>query len=207
MKKILLLLMLLATGISVGRAQNANRSGVFLELSGGPSIGNVLSVDYVNVNGSYSNPLFDDVCFKGGFDMNFSFGYRLALSNHWALGLSAGAEGNLKILSDVLTFPKAMLGGRWTSNDFNNGMSFYLQPQVGFALSIPMDTGIALPVGLDMGFNFTNHFYGGIDLQYYVVLNEGWHYKDVYQGNNHVGDALLEWNSHMTARIKFGYRF
>lgn len=195
---------MLLIGIMGVEAQNANRSGIFLELSGGPSIGKTFTSSDARIN---SKDVDINCFYKGGIDVNFSFGYRYAVSEHWAVGLSAGAEGNLKIITEEFIFPKAMLVGRWTSNDFGQGLSFYLQPQAGFASSIVGSNSTRLPLGFELGLNFTNHFYGGFDLQYNIVLDKGWHYKDIYQGDKEVGEVHFNSNSHMTARLKFGYRF
>lgn len=208
MKKILLILLLLATGISVGHAQNANRSGVFVELAGGIPIGDVLKGDHLYSSSGYEYINAEDVYFKGGFDLNLSVGYRYALSTSWALGLQAGVEGNLSALGNTFCAPKAMLSGRWISSDFSNGMSFYIQPEAGFAMSTSCTENLWIPVGVDLGLNFTNHFYGGLDLAYcigtdsYIGIE-----KNVYSGSKHAGYVYMNSHSHMSAKIKLGYRF
>lgn len=207
--------MLLTMGISVGIAQNANRSGVFVELAGGIPIGDIYGNGYVDgyiydysLNNQYIDVAAPNMYLKGGVELYFSVGYRYALNENWAVGLQAGIEGNVDAFEETFKVPKGMLGVRWTSGDFKNGMSFYIQPQAGFALNIK-NSGIYVPAGVDLGFNLTNHMYLGFDLTYNISVGGDYIGKPVYTDKyeDYWASIVMDPKSYMSAKIKLGYRF
>lgn len=204
MKKFSLMLVLLLAGISFAQAQNANRSGFFMELSGGLPIGKIYGEAHID-----GGPDATDAYLKGGFDLNFSLGYRLAVSKNWAIGLQAGIEDNLAAAKYVLKAPIVMLSGRWTSNDFRNGMSFYLQPQFGFANAASASC-CYIPAGIDLGVNLTNHLCLGLDLTCYANPDSSYgyaHKKRVYSSTGEARNLSMAAQTYLSAKIKLGYRF
>jgi non-specific serine/threonine protein kinase len=90
-------LVALSTTIS---AQNANRSGVFMEIQGGVALGDVLQYrigtnhidDVLYYKLGYS---FYSTYLKGGVTTSLDFGYRWTTSNHLSLDAKIGVNANL----------------------------------------------------------------------------------------------------------------
>lgn len=204
-KKILLAIVaILSLGTFDVAAQSANRRGFFIEAAGGPAIGTSLQ-DYISIpieDSFYYNYYYPS--YKGGFELGFGVGYQLSTSSHWATRFMLGYDINCSEPS-AQNGLKLIIGERWFSNDFGNSMSFYLQPQFGFQLNFMSDCGFAIPVGVDLGLNFTPHLYCGLEFQYLPVVC-GKVRKDIYGIANHDYERF-DWQSHATAKLKLGYRF
>lgn len=140
-------------------AQNANRSGVFLELQGGSAIGDVLQYRYDYMTRS--------TYLKGGVTGSIELGYRFATSTH----LSADAK--LGLFADLAEFKhtysiRLMPGIRWISNDFGNALSLYVSFNAGVGVAPGFYTRLSVPLELSLGLNFTSHLYGGIFINYQI---------------------------------------
>lgn len=135
MKKILLIAMVMLGVVFTSNAQNANRSGVFVEITPGVAI---------------ITELYDP-----SFSTSFDAGYRWAISTHCALDakLTACLPINGIDHSGVTILPSF----RYTSLELgNSNKSVYFS--VGLGLCFPMQVGY----DVQLGFNLSNHFYLGL---------------------------------------------
>lgn len=194
MKKLLLLLICILMTASGMHAQNANRSGFFLELQGGAAFGEVLK---------YSRYSDDMSKLKGGAVGCFDIGYRWATSTHFAFGGKIGIWDNFAEFGNTLQI-RFMPGMRWTSKDFGSkNMSAFISFNTGYALTPKEELPQFVPIQLGVGLNLTTHLYAGIVFDYSICAYGGLIYDEKYQNNWY----NIEANSYPALSIKLGYRF
>lgn len=136
MKKLILIIVaVLGMGIAA-QAQNANRSGAFIELSGGYIVGDSPLVD-VNTSSSIVGDSYvtqEVYEYLSGVTLQLSAGYRWAFASHWALEGKVGfylPAGEM----DFFTL-KIGPGLRYTSKELgNSNSSIYLGLNPNFIYS------------------------------------------------------------------------
>lgn len=196
MKRLLLsIVCLLATIIGL-QAQNANRSGVFVELQGGAAFGTVMDKEIRTGDSWYDYDYIRQWYIKGGFVGSFNVGYRYATSNQFAIEMKAGAWGNFQNIDN--TFTLDMLPGiRWTTKEISGNVSMFLSLNAGCGLNfINGDVTTLIPVEVGVGVNLTNQLYAGVFLSERIATGAGIGYTTTYYPQTHT-----------TAGIKIGYRF
>ncbi len=178
------------------QAQNANRSGVVVELGGGHTIGNLVDGSYsygggywdyftnkwINTPGTYSAGYG-----QGGY-ISLDAGYQWATSRHFAVKAMATVGVPLADADFTNFGVKGMV--RYTSNDFGSGQSIYVELGVGpklFGRSGVIQVLITPEAGV--GLNINSHLFIGLDFVYNLVI-------DAY-------DCL----SYGVPQLKVGYRF
>lgn len=190
-------------------AQNANRSGIFVELGGGMVAG--------------TTPTYKIECDHGvlkgynltGFGANFGAGYRIAVSRACAVEVKAEASAGMKSIGD--TYVIGILPGfRYTTREILGNMSMYFGVNGGVSFSngvyrvgsyssdidinavqeiyLGRDMKIGGSYGLTVGLNFTNSFYGGLFWDGYLCT----------EGLRGLENKLLHWG---TAGLRLGFRF
>ena len=224
MKKILLLFAVFIMTTNNLIAQNANRSGVFVELQGGAAIGDVLQYRIG------TNPI-DDVLYyklgyffystylKGGVTTSLDFGYRWTTSNHLSLDAKIGVNANLAEFKYTYAI-RLMPGIRWTSNDFWGSTSLFLSLNAGVGVTPTHHIRLSIPIELSAGLNFTSHIYGGIYANFhcfakeYEVASYGdiafknplVIYEDI--GKDYIKRSLYVCTKdHLSCGVRLGYRF
>lgn len=179
------------------QAQNANRSGVVVELGGGHTIGNLVDGSYsygggywdyftnkwINTPGNYSAG-------KGqGVYLSLDAGYQWATSRHFAVKAMAIVGVPLAYTKYTNFGMKGML--RYTSNDFGRGQSIYAEAGVGPKLYVVNDCiGVLISPEIGVGININSHLYLGLDFVYNMFAE---------------GDRLDR--SYGVPQLKVGYRF
>lgn len=208
MKKLIIALLALVAFVGAN-AQNANRSGFFIEAGIGGTTGTTPRTALV----MEGNNLMAK--FAGGAAFDVQFGFRTKTSNHCAFDLRFGAMAPFSAVSSTPVF-KIMPGLRYTSTEIFGNMSIYGNVAVGGAVSfshlypdsdpLPIngeETKLSLSDGdacfgvsytIAVGLNITNHFYAGPvwDAQYMI--------HQARQGQ----DQNLHWGMF---GIQLGYRF
>lgn len=163
------------------KAQNANRSGFFLEAAVGGTIG-----DTPRVAATFSENHDFSFTYAGGTAWNFAFGQRIRTSNHFAYEVKAEVQSTTSHLMQAMTFKLYPLGLRYTSLEFWRNLSFYVTGDLGGAIGSkgirlsgngwhdtidvgetktirtfdPLCGGVAYAIGI--GVNLTNHFNAGV---------------------------------------------
>lgn len=211
MKKILMTLLIILAAIPAAFAQNANRSGFFLELAGGGITGDSPAIGY-----SVANNTVNMEC-AGGAALNLGFGYRLATSRHWAYEFRAEGQTSAKKPDMSLVIKILPAGFRYTSSEIFGNSSIFAHLNVGGAIgainasytrtlgtaSPNMETqyakmfdkgsfGVAYEAGV--GINITTHLYAEALWDSQVMLST--------YGKN--GNGTLHWGM---AGVRIGYRF
>lgn len=167
MKKILLLFAVFIMTTNNLIAQNANRSGVFLELQGGAALGDVIvPTDNDCTPVDQRNPAY----LQGGMTGSIDAGYRWSTSSFFAIEAKVGMWTNFADLKNTYNI-RLMPGIRWTSRDLSNTLSMYAGWNVGIGLFPSNDsrsTGLLIPIELSAGLNLGKNLYLGIVVNYLV---------------------------------------
>ena len=167
-------------------AQNANRSGSFIELAGGATVGNSPVQSGTIVSdfhpGSDNNDAVIDLYRKiektGGAGLSIGVGYRWATSIHFAF------EVKLQAVANTTDFTKTMALNikpdiRYTSREISGSTSLYANANIGLGTFLDNST-MSVPYEVGVGFNFGNHISAGLiwDAQYALSKHEyhGKHY-------------------------------
>lgn len=141
MKKILLIAMVMLGVVFTSNAQNANRSGVFVEITPGVTI---------------ITDCYDFEC-GPSFSTSFDAGYRWAISTHCALDAKLTACLPIEGIDDGHIGVTILPSFRYTSLELgNSNKSVYFSVGLGFCF--PMQVGY----DVQLGFNLSNHFYLGL---------------------------------------------
>lgn len=191
MKRIILSIVCILSTIVGMQAQNANRSGVFIELQGGSAFGTVMDKKIETNNGSLWN--WDrDWYIKGGLVGSVDVGYRYATSNQFAIEMKAGGWANFQDIEKTITLDM-LPGVRWTSKEIIGNVSMFLSLNAGCGLSFPDGVYVSIPVEVGIGFNLTNRLYLGAFVSERISVS---------------GDYFRYYpKTHTTAGIRLGYRF
>lgn len=214
MKKLLLLFALVISVAASGVAQNANRSGVFVEAGTGFLVG---SVPYSKTE---RNNLTVKAFKAGGPDLNLSLGYRGATSSVFAWQLKA--EVSTASTKPTLVFA-LMPGIRYTTKEIAGNTSLYFGFDLGLAIgsgnvsdyrgnSINMTSdyakielnknfgkSIGAKFSLSGGLNITTALYAGLYWDYNVLSKQIFNIKSYVENG-----GTSNWGS---LGIRLGYRF
>lgn len=180
------------------QAQNANRSGVVVELGGGYTTGNLVDGSYsygggywdyftnkwINTPGTYSAGEG-----QGGY-ISLDAGYQWATARHFAVKSMATVGVPLADVEHTNFGVKGML--RYTSNDFGSGQSIYCEVGVGPKLYFYKngEVGFLIAPEAGVGLNINSHLYLGLDFAYNIFVEGEW--RDCSYG---------------VPQLKVGYRF
>lgn len=185
--------MMFAVVAMCGYAQNANRSGFFLEIGAGSVVGESSYTDtkeeFSVIDGSLA--VISKVKRDNGFKFNVGTGYRLAVSNNWAIELKAmGVKYN-----DIAV--KLMPGARYTSKELFSNVSMYIAPNIGACLYIgDYHALFGLGYSLGLGLNLTERISIGAVFEGHYLFDDIWW-----------TDLELESPNWGTIGINIGYRF
>lgn len=223
MKKLIIALMVLL-GAVAAQAQNANRTGFFIEAAIGGTVGDgpraALSYDGTN--------LYE--YFASGTAFNIAFGPRVQTSNHVSVDLRFEVQAPFSYLKSVPA-AKFMPAIHYTSKELFGNMSLYFTIGIGGAVSanyktmadeddwygdyFDLDPSKVLPADgekkvlslsnspevsfgpsylINLGLNVTNHFYAGLM----------WDGQYMFNQNGKNGKTTCHWG--MTG-LQIGYRF
>lgn len=179
MKRILLILTAFLSLVGMATAQNANRSGVFLELGGGPTFGTKLLKDVEWTGSSLI------VKKAGSGEANLGVGYRKASSRVFAWEIKAQLSTMPSDLEGSHTFA-LMPGFRYTTKELFGNVSMYFGLNAGVAI-MPQAKG---------------YYYGGIDL----IIGQP-DYMDFDNGLSVGGKIDLQAGLNLTTKIYLGLFF
>ena len=191
MKRILLIAMAVLGVAFTSNAQNANRSGFFIELSPGIYVGNTPVVDVEITQTVVGNKYVTETIEKhlSGLNIEFDAGYRWAFHRHWALDAKIGVC--LPFSHTVRLWSLEIQPGlRYTSKEIvNSNVSFFAGFNGGLGMR-PEDDALSFAYELKAGFNLTPKFSVGL------VWN-AMSYINVDSMGGHIGSL----------GINLGYRF
>lgn len=195
--------LLFITGLGKAHAQNANRSGFFIEAGIGGTVGNTPRIS-ATLTENY------DFYFTsaGGASWSIGFGQRFRTSRHFAYDIKAEVQSTIDCPVYNATVKFYPVGIRYISPEPWRNYSFYASACLGGALSsahdqlpynesyyeyiltpgetlnfkLDGDESFGIAYSLEAGININNHLYGGIvwDAQYmfaqyrYVRSNLNW---------------------------------
>lgn len=128
MKKFLLMLLVLTAAIPGAMAQNANRSGFFLETAVGGITGSTPAIGYSAKDGKVSA-----YCLSGTA-VNFALGFRRATARHWAYEFRMEGQTNTDDFERGLTAKLLPVGFRYTSPELFRNYSLFFHFNVGGAI-------------------------------------------------------------------------
>lgn len=165
MKKILLIAMVMLGVAFTSNAQNANRSGLFVELSPGIYVGNTPVHDVEKKQTVVGNKYVTEIVEKhlSGLNIEFDAGYRWAFHRHWALDTKIGFWMPTSSIEGI-SF-KILPGLRYTSSEFkNSNISFFAGFNGGLGMQIhgQFSGEFGFAYELKAGFNFTPKFSGAL---------------------------------------------
>lgn len=214
MKKIIPIIILLVACSTSNYAQNANRSGFFIEggagfLVGNPPIKKVIWKDNVLSAVKPSGP-----------DINLGLGYRRASSRVFAWEVKT--QFSIVPSAAANTVNLALLPGiRYTTAEIFSNTSLYFGLNVGLVLGTESDfyapglypdknwerspdiydfCSVGAKINLTAGFNVTSSFYAGLYFDYSIM---NYQFGRLEQMNNDSSDA----NSWGSVGVRLGYRF
>lgn len=214
MKKMLLLLALAFMTALATFAQNANRSGFFLEAGVGATVGSTMRSSF-----SITDDVFTFKC-RTGMTVDFGLGYRLRFSPHWAYEFKANAQSNPDNIVNDFVGRALVAGFRYTSVEVWRNFSLYGHFNVGGAIAAnrgmidygtihgPLtndmqnvkiksfigDEGFGAAYSLGIGVNVTTHFY----------VEYCWDAQYMFSCYGKNGKGNLHWGM---SGIVLGYRF
>lgn len=194
-------------------AQNANRSGFFLEAGVGNTVGSTPRTSF-----SINNEVFSVKC-RSGMMVDFSFGARFRVSPHWAYEIKATAQSNADNITDNLVGRGLPIGFRYTSVEVWRNFSLYCHFNAGvavaantgkFGYAVARDMtegmtdvklkgyedapGLGAAYSLGIGVNITTHFY----------LEYCWDAQYMFNCYGKNGKENLHWGM---SGVAVGYRF
>lgn len=212
MKKLMLLIVGILLMVGDIHAQNANRSGVFVELGAGGYVGSTPRTEI----GIIDNNLMVK-CQSGGV-FSIGVGYRLRFRPHWAYEVKAEAQTAFNNPIHGLVGRFLPVGFRYTSVEFWRNFSLYAHANLGAAIAaqpgiwtywnqqeIPNgsftklkgyvgDERFGPAYSLGVGLNLTTHFY----------LEGCFNGQSIISAVGKNGKGLLNYG---TVGVLMGYRF
>lgn len=169
MKRIILLTVLAVLAMT-GYAQNANRSGFFVEASAG-----IFNYPYYSTKVNVTDNTLQNVFVttkESTFSADFGLGYRFTTSKYFALEIKAKCFDLANLDKSGFLMFKLMPGIRYTTPELssNSNISMYLALNAGAVFQLAEKDfkdemygkcyfGVAYDVSV--GFNFTTDFYTG----------------------------------------------
>ena len=168
MKKIMLsIVVMFMTSIGV-LAQNANRSGFFMEFGAGSFVVNPpiekVTISYKQTGTQAPTSVTREELIEYESDVKYSatIGYRLATSRHWAIEMKANCLFG-KELFDEMFMIMGMPGVRYTSPELFRNISLYSSLHLGIGARLDKSDFIHQPVAyggdFELGINLSNKFY------------------------------------------------
>lgn len=213
MKKFLLLLTFCLMAATAAVAQNANRSGVFIEAAVGGTTGTTPRTSFALDNGQLT------VSHAHGTSVNFAIGARRRISSYAAYEFVIEAQAPVDAFKTQPVFKMMPISFRFTTPEFWRNYSIYINFRLGGALGNKgvldysgdepnilqpgegsTDVGLFEEVSggaayeIGFGVNITNHFYAGFSWDAQYMINQ---YRNAKTENLHWGMAGL----------RLGYRF
>lgn len=206
MKRFILIFATIVMAIGSVCAQNANRSGFFVELQGGVAVGNALNVSgdkrySYNWEGTFI-VLPEEPYIKGGGVGYVDFGYRFRISRPLALELKIGANGNFADIEKIFSL-RAMPGLRWTSKEFTGNKSFFIAFNAGVSLSRDFYQ-VAIPAEFSFGVNLSTKFYIGLFGYYAYNIDHDLAHDESYKG---YWLTYAYPSNSVNVGVRLGYRF
>ena len=222
MKKVLLLLIFCVLAATAATAQNANRTGFFIEGAVGGTTGTTPRTSYGLDNGNLT------LYHAHGTSVNLTFGFRVRISRYAAYEVTVEAQSPVDAIKTQPVFKAMPISFRFTTPEFWRNYSFYFNFRVGGALgnkglileptpwysdynhtnynyiTLGKDShndvssfeevcgGVAYQIGF--GLNITTHFYAGFSWDAQYMFNQ---YRNTKAESLHWGMAGL----------RLGYRF
>lgn len=223
MKKFILFLIFLGAFLTNGFAQNANRSGLFIEAGTGFLIGNppIQKLEWIdNSMNAY---------FPSGPDVNLALGYRGATSSVFAWEIKIEASGVPKDMRSSFVLA-AMPGIRYTTREIFGNSSLYIGFNLGFATgssqyiiggSFQLDENkefkpikenfksLGAKLSLTAGINITSKLYAGLYFDYSIMSDQIGDTNFNYNSNNNYTEIFHygDWNYFGSIGVRLGYRF
>ncbi len=174
MKRLFAIILTMVAVASAAMAQNANRSGFYFEVGAGGYVG---KAPRVAIEQTLDHELV--LHFADGLGVNFNFGYRARIANHWAYECRATLDSPVKYFTPLLSPKVFPVGFRYTSPELFRNQSLYAYLDLGvlicgdgFVYTIPNvgetdkikidDLKMGLAANIGVGWNFTNHLYVGV---------------------------------------------
>lgn len=130
MKKLVLLIIVGILNCGITTAQNANRSGFFMELGIGGLVGNTPRTSISVVD----NIVFSK-CLSGSV-VDFGLGARIRMSNHWSYEVKAESQIPLNNPVNALVGRFLPIGFRYTSSELWRNYSWYAHFDLGGAITV-----------------------------------------------------------------------
>lgn len=220
MRKVLLSLVFCILAVGAAMAQNANRTGFFIEAAVGGTTGTTPRTSYGFDNGNLT------LYHAHGTSVNLTFGFRTRISRYAAYEVTAEAQSPVDAIKTQPVFKLMPLSFRFTTPEFWRNYSFYFNFRIGGAIGnkgdiiedsswydnyvltnyITLDKdfhkdvsfynevsgGVAYQIGF--GLNITTRFYAGFSWDAQYMFNQ-------YRKNE---PENLHWG---TAGLRLGYRF
>ena len=217
MKKVLLLLIFCVLAATAATAQNANRTGFFIEGAVGGTTGTTPRTSYGLDNGNLT------LYHAHSTSVNLTFGFRVRISRYAAYEITAEAQSPVDAIKTQPVFKAMPISFRFTTPEFWRNYSFYFNFRVGGAVgnkgilrsysgegllesSVELGKnnrhdlrffkevsgGVAYQIGF--GLNITTHFYAGFSWDAQYMFEQ---YRENITENLHWGMAGL----------RLGYRF
>lgn len=222
MKKFLLMLLVLMAAIPGAMAQNANRSGFFLEAAVGGTTGSTPAIGYSAKDGKVTA-----YCLSGTA-VNFALGFRRATARHWAYEFRLEGQTSTDDFERGLTAKLLPVGFRYTSPELFRNYSLFFHFNLGGAIGAANVSPEDVLVNSDNGgydYNqtininsprkdakaFDNISYGaayelgiGVNLSNHFYVEALWDSQVMIDTFGKEGQKALHWGM-VGARI--GYRF
>lgn len=172
MKKLIITLLIVLAAIPAMFAQNANRSGFFMEVAYGGVTGDTPVMGYSVKNGT----VYAD-CVHGSA-VNLALGYRRATSRHWAYefrieGQTSTDKPDLGFVGKVLP-----VGFRYTSPEVFRNISLYGHFNIGGAIGA---------VNQSMAKSFGEYYYSSNTTP--IQQNTDTKYSSMFEDNDSFGAA------------------
>jgi hypothetical protein len=170
MKKILLLFAVLIMTTNNLIAQNANRSGVFLELQGGAALGDVIQP----VPNQYGGMGFYPIYLKGGVVGSVDVGYRWATSSIFAIEAKVGLWSNFADFNNTYNL-RIMPGFRITTKEIYKNSSIFFSCNIGAGYAPSNNSRhdtFNATAEISTGLNINKNIYVGLFVNYPAYESE-----------------------------------
>lgn len=171
MRKRLVLITLFVCAFFIVHAQNANRSGFFVEagvggVTGDRPVTNLDERDDVIESGEFIGENFVTIKVERKKKAFYGLGFNAAAGYRWHIARHFAADAKVKFNDATYRFKETsqidvMLGLRYMSHDFGGNKSIYANAGIGAGF-FPDESTFCLPYEVGAGINFSNHFYAGL---------------------------------------------
>lgn len=217
MKKMIFMLLLAVLSVAGVSAQNANRSGFFLELGAGGFVINPpmlkVTTTYKQTGTSVPSTISgnDVIEYENVLKYSFNVGYRFAKSRHWAVDCRLNCMFSDGMLDEMFVVG-IMYGARYVSPELFRNFSLYGALSVGpmFRLDkidyVSGDVNIYGGANFELGCNLSNKLYMGAFLSLYGGVPSP-EYNEYY--NEYIEDKQYTDEIRINGLLgaKLGFRF